>query len=37
MPTRIQRMVDGLPTEEMSLDKIRVNGKIDPAKFAIAK
>ena len=37
MPTRIQRMVDGLPTEEMSLDKIKVNTKIDPAKFAIAK
>jgi len=37
MPTRIQRMVDGLPTEEMSLDKIKINGKIDPAKFSIAK
>lgn len=37
MPTRIQRMVDGLPTEEMSLDKIKINTKIDPAKFAIAK
>jgi hypothetical protein len=37
MPTRIQRMVDGLPTEEMSLDKIRINTKIDPSKFSIAK
>jgi hypothetical protein len=37
MPTRIQRMVDGLPTEEMSLDKIKINTKIDPAKFSIAK
>ena len=37
MPSKIQRMVDGLPTEELSLDKIKVNAKIDPAKFSIAK
>jgi hypothetical protein len=37
MPTRVQRMVDGVATEEMTLDKIRINGKIDPAKFAVVK
>ena len=37
LPTRIQRMMDGLPTEEMSLEKIKVNGKIDAARFAVAK
>lgn len=37
LPTRIQRMVDGLPTEEMSLDKIKVNAKIDPALFGAGK
>jgi hypothetical protein len=37
MPTRVQRMVDGVATEEMTLDKIRINGKIDPAKFATVK
>jgi len=37
MPTRVQRMVDGIATEEMTLDKIRINQKIDPSKFAIVK
>jgi len=37
MPTRVQRMVDGIATEEMTLDKIRINQKIDPGKFAIVK
>jgi hypothetical protein len=37
LPTRIQRMMDGLPTEELNLDKITVNGKIDPARFAVVK
>jgi len=37
LPTRIQRMIDGLPTEELTLDKIKVNGKIDPGKFAVGK
>lgn len=37
LPTRIQRMVDGLPTDELSLDKIKVNGKIDPGKFSVGK
>ena len=37
LPTRIQRMMEGLPTEEMALEKIKVNGKIDPNKFKVAK
>ena len=37
MPTRLQRMVDGLPTDELILEKIRLNGKIDEAKFAGGK
>ena len=37
LPTRIQRMVAGLPTEELALEKIKVNGKIDPNKFKSAK
>jgi len=37
MPTRIQRMTDGIATEEITLEKIRINGKIDPAKFAVVK
>jgi hypothetical protein len=37
LPTRLQKMTDGLPTEEMNLDKIKVNGKIDAAKFAAGK
>jgi len=37
MPTKVQRMVDGIATEEMTLDKIRINQKIDPSKFAVVK
>jgi hypothetical protein len=37
LPTRIQRMTDGLATEEMTLEKIKVNGKIDASIFAVAK
>ena len=33
MPTRIQRMIDGQPVEELSLEKIKVNQKIDPKKI----
>ena len=36
LPTRIQRMMEGLP-EELALEKIKVNGKIDPNKFKVAK
>jgi hypothetical protein len=37
MPTKVQRMIDGVATEEMALEKIRLNGKIDPAKFTVVK
>jgi hypothetical protein len=37
MPTRIQRMIDGQATEELSLEKIKVNTKIDPRKFEVTK
>lgn len=37
LPARIQRMMDGTATEELNLDRITVNAKIDPAKFAVAK
>jgi hypothetical protein len=37
VPTKIQRMTDGVATEEITLEKIKVNGKIDPAKFAVVK
>jgi hypothetical protein len=33
LPTRIQRMVDGEATEELALEKIKVNQKIDQKKF----
>lgn len=37
LPTRVQRMMDGVPTEEMSFDKVKVNGKIDAGKFKVVK
>ena len=37
LPARIQRTMDGTPTEELNLDRITVNAKIDPARFAIVK
>jgi hypothetical protein len=37
MPTRIQRMIDGKPVEELSLEKIKVNQKIDPRRFEVTK
>jgi hypothetical protein len=37
LPTRIQKMTDGIAMEELTLEKIKVNGKIDPARFVIAK
>jgi hypothetical protein len=37
LPTRIQKMTDGVPTEELTFEHVKVNGKIDPAKFAVAK
>ena len=37
LPTRIQRMTDGVPTEELELEKIKVNQKIDQRKFEAIK
>lgn len=37
LPTRIQRMIDGVPIEELALERIKVNAKIDPAAFAVSK
>jgi hypothetical protein len=36
-PHRIQRSIDGKPTEEMIFDTIKVNPKIDAKKFQAAK
>jgi hypothetical protein len=37
LPTRIQRMIDGTATDELSFDKVQVNAKIDPKKFQPTK
>ena len=37
LPMRIQRMIDGTPADEMSFDRVQVNGKIDPKKFEPTK
>lgn len=37
LPTRIQRMVEGLPTEELAFEKVKVNARIDAAKFKVVK
>jgi hypothetical protein len=37
LPTRIQRMVDGNPTEEIEFEKVRVNGRVDQKKFEVVK
>jgi hypothetical protein len=36
-PHRIQRSIDGKPTEELIFDTIKVNPKIDAKKFQVAK
>ena len=36
-PSRIQRMIDGKPTEEIEFDRVRVNGQIDPKKLEVVK
>jgi hypothetical protein len=33
VPFRLQRAIDGKPTEEVTLEKVKINGKIDPKKF----
>jgi hypothetical protein len=35
VPFTLQRSVDGKPTEELALDKVKINEKIDPKKFAV--
>jgi hypothetical protein len=37
LPHKIQRAMDGKPTEEMVFDQLKVNPKIDPKKFQVAK
>ena len=37
LPSTIQRMVDGTPTEEIALERITVNGKIDAGTFKGAR
>jgi hypothetical protein len=37
IPFRLQRSIDGKPTEELSLDKVKVNGKVDEKKFQVSK
>lgn len=37
LPHRIQRSIDGKPTEELIFDAIKVNPKIDAKKFQVAK
>jgi len=37
LPFKLQRSIDGKPTEEMTIEKIKVNQKIDPKKFEVSK
>lgn len=37
LPSKLQRSIDGKPTEELTLEKIKVNPKIDPKKFEVSK
>ncbi|MCX6551936.1 MAG: hypothetical protein NTY02_13230 [Acidobacteria bacterium] len=37
LPFKIQRSIDGKPTEEMVFDEFKVNPKIDAKKFQVAK
>jgi len=37
LPTKFQRITDGLPTEELTLEKVKVNEKISPSKFEVGK
>jgi hypothetical protein len=37
IPHRLQRSIDGKPTEEVTFDKVKVNAKIDPKKFTVSK
>lgn len=35
VPFRMQGSIDGKPMEEMTLEKVKINGKVDPGKFAV--
>jgi hypothetical protein len=37
LPHRMQRAIDGKPSEEVTFDKVKVNAKIDPKKFTVSK
>jgi len=37
LPFKLQRSIDGKPSEELTLEKIKVNQKIDPKKFEVEK
>jgi hypothetical protein len=37
LPHKLQRSVDGNPTEEVTFDKVKVNPKIDEKKFTVSK
>ena len=37
MPARIQRAIDGKPSDELLLDKVKLNPKIDPRTFNASK
>ncbi len=37
LPHSLQRSVDGTPTEEMTLEQVKVNPKIDARKFEVTK
>lgn len=37
VPTKFKRLIDGKVVEEFSLDKVKINPRIDPDKFAVTK
>jgi hypothetical protein len=37
LPHRLQRSIDGKPTEEVTFDKVKLNAKIDAKKFTVTK
>ncbi|MBI4475948.1 MAG: hypothetical protein HY654_02175 [Acidobacteria bacterium] len=37
IPHKLQRTIAGKPTEEITFERVRVNQKIDPKKFAVTK
>jgi hypothetical protein len=37
LPSQIQRSIDGKPADELKLERIKLNPKIDPSKFEVIK